>query len=251
MRGDPAVQAELAVLRALCERLDLDAYIVGGFVRDTLAGLPAKDIDLAVTGIGYEDLHRRLGSAGRIVPNVVGGGHAAVRLTRPDGGVSVHEPRQGEDLADLAERLARDGEVLPTVIGGGRLVGCRLRMPGIADGVEISLARTEKSLAPGRAHFETTVHPDLTIADDLGRRDFTVNAIAQNLRTGELVDPLGGAADLEAGILRVIGPESFAEDPSRILRGLVRIAKDGLRPDAVTLEQMRLHAPALLVEPPP
>src|SRR5439155_799971 len=78
--------------------------------------------------------------------------------------------------------------------------------------------------------------------DDMARRDFTVNAIARRLDTGDLVDPFGGAGDLERGVLRTVGPRSFAEDPLRIVRGLRLVSQLGLTPDDATLQQMRDEA---------
>jgi poly(A) polymerase len=71
-----------------------------------------------------------------------------------------------------------------------------------------------------------------TIEEDLRKRDFTVNAMARPAEGGELVDPLGGRADIESRTLRVIGPESYENDPLRPLR-LARFAAElGFRPDA-------------------
>ena len=53
----------------------------------------------------------------------------------------------------------------------------------------------------------------------MGRRDFTVNAMARRLETGEILDPFHGAADLKNGVLRTVRPRSFAEDPLRLVRG--------------------------------
>ena len=73
-----------------------------------------------------------------------------------------------------------------------------------------------------------------TIEEDLRKRDFTVNAMARPAEGGELVDPLGGRADIESRTLRVIGPESYENDPLRALR-LARFAAElGFRPDAET-----------------
>ena len=76
----------------------------------------------------------------------------------------------------------------------------------------------------------------------MARRDFTVNAIARRLDTGELVDPYGGERDLEHGLLRTVSPRSFAEDPLRIVRGLRLVSQLGLTPDESTLQQMRDEA---------
>jgi poly(A) polymerase len=73
-----------------------------------------------------------------------------------------------------------------------------------------------------------------TIEEDLSRRDFTVNAMARPLDAGELIDPFGGRADLEAGTLRVLGREAYESDPLRPLR-LARLAAElGFAPDAAT-----------------
>lgn len=84
-----------------------------------------------------------------------------------------------------------------------------------------------------------------TLAEDLALRDFTVNAIARPLAGGELLDPLGGEADLRAGLLRRAGPLSFSQDPLRVLR-MVRIAVElGLQPEPRTLDEAATHAPGL------
>ena len=80
---------------------------------------------------------------------------------------------------------------------------------------------------------------------DLALRDFTVNAIAEPLAGEGLIDPLGGAADLQAGVLRMAGPAAFASDPLRVLR-LVRVAVElGMRPERDTESRAREHAEAL------
>ncbi len=86
---------------------------------------------------------------------------------------------------------------------------------------EYALARTERKTAPGYQGFVFHTSPDVTLEDDLRRRDLTINAIARR-DDGELVDPFGGLADLEARRLRHVS-EAFAEDPVRILR-LARFA---------------------------
>lgn len=81
---------------------------------------------------------------------------------------------------------------------------------------EYALARTERKSGRGYKGFTFYTGVEVTLEEDLKRRDLTVNAIAQSM-TGELVDPLHGAADLSAKILRHVGP-AFEEDPVRILR---------------------------------
>ena len=81
---------------------------------------------------------------------------------------------------------------------------------------EYALARTERKTAPGYAGFVFHAAADVTLEEDLARRDLTINAMAQD-EDGALIDPHGGRADLEKKILRHVSP-AFAEDPVRILR---------------------------------
>ena len=81
---------------------------------------------------------------------------------------------------------------------------------------EYALARLERKVAPGYRGFETRFSPDVTLEEDLRRRDLTINAIAES-DSGELMDPFGGRGDLEARLLRHVS-EAFVEDPVRILR---------------------------------
>lgn len=81
---------------------------------------------------------------------------------------------------------------------------------------EYALARTERKTAPGYHGFVFHAAPDVTLEEDLRRRDLTVNAIAMD-KDGRLIDPYGGQEDLRRGILRHVS-DAFAEDPVRILR---------------------------------
>jgi tRNA nucleotidyltransferase (CCA-adding enzyme) len=82
---------------------------------------------------------------------------------------------------------------------------------------EYALARTERKTGPGYRGFETRFSPDVTLEQDLERRDLTLNAIAKNVDTGELIDPFGGERDLRDRILRHVSA-AFVEDPVRVLR---------------------------------
>jgi tRNA nucleotidyltransferase (CCA-adding enzyme) len=83
-------------------------------------------------------------------------------------------------------------------------------------GEQYALARTERKTGPGYYGFATRFSPDVTLEEDLARRDLTVNAMAQSA-SGEIVDPHGGMRDLEARVLRHVSP-AFVEDPLRVLR---------------------------------
>ena len=137
----------------------LQAYVVGGAVRDALLGLPAGDRDWVVVGATPEDMARR-------------------------GFVPV-----GGDFPVFLHPVTKE---------------------------EYALARTERKSGRGYQGFTFYTGADVTLEQDLQRRDLTVNAMAFT-REGELVDPLHGAADLQARRFRHVG-EAFAEDPVRILR---------------------------------
>ncbi|SDX12146.1 multifunctional CCA addition/repair protein [Nitrosomonas oligotropha] len=81
---------------------------------------------------------------------------------------------------------------------------------------QYALARTERKISRGYKGFEVFTSPQVTLQEDLARRDLTINSIAKD-EEGNIIDPFNGVADLEAGILRHISP-AFSEDPVRILR---------------------------------
>lgn len=185
--------------------LGLDAYLVGGAVRDELLGLESKDADFVVPGVDYDGLRAALEPHGRVEDLEVAGRRVGARLYPED--------------AEL-RRLAPAG-------------------------IEFAPPRAERSTGPGRRDFEIVADPSLSIEDDMARRDFTVNAIARRLDTGDLVDPFGGVDDLKRGVLRTVRPRSFAEDPLRLVRGLRLVSQLGLEPDEETLQQMREEAESI------
>lgn len=81
---------------------------------------------------------------------------------------------------------------------------------------EYALARTERKTAPGYHGFEFHAAPDVTLEQDLQRRDITINAMARDV-DGNLIDPFGGQRDLEKRVIRHVS-DAFTEDPVRILR---------------------------------
>ncbi|MDP2695310.1 MAG: multifunctional CCA addition/repair protein [Gallionella sp.] len=107
---------------------------------------------------------------------------------------------------------------------------------------EYALARTERKSAPGYRGFVVHAAPDVTLEQDLLRRDFTINAIAQEVDDkqggGNLIDPHNGIADLRAGILRHVSA-AFNEDPVRILRAARFAARFGFVIAPETLALMR------------
>jgi len=105
---------------------------------------------------------------------------------------------------------------------------------------EHALARLERKTGPGYRGFSTEFSPDVTLEDDLRRRDLTINAMAED-PGGKIVDPHGGQRDIEARLLRHVS-EAFVEDPVRILRVArfaARYASLGFSVAAETLALMR------------
>jgi len=179
--------------------LGLDAWVVGGAVRDELLGLPIREVDFVVPGVGHAELRAVLERHGKVEDLVVAEQRIGVRL------------------------LPRDREA-------------RALQPA---GLEFAPPRVERSTGPGRHDFEIAADPSISLTEDMARRDFTVNAMARRLETGELLDPLGGRADLERRILRTTSPTSFRDDPLRIVRGLRFVSQLDLDPVEDTLRQMR------------
>jgi tRNA nucleotidyltransferase (CCA-adding enzyme) len=187
--------------------LGLDAYVVGGAVRDELLGVQSKDADFLVPAIDIPGLHEALEPHGRVEDLVVAGKTVGVRL------------------------FPRDRELRSVAPAG----------------IEFAPPRRERSKGPGRHDFEIVVDPTATVEDDLARRDFTINAIARRLSDGLIVDPFDGRGDLERGVLRTVSPRSFAEDPLRLVRGLRFVSQLGLEPEDETLLQMREEARAVAI----
>lgn len=104
--------------------------------------------------------------------------------------------------------------------------------------VDVSLPRRESKLGRGHKGFAIEGDPSMTVAEAAARRDFTVNSIYWDIAAGQLIDPFGGVADLQAGILRHTGPQ-FGEDPLRVLRAMQFIARFGLRAAPETVEVCR------------
>lgn len=192
-------------IRRFVRSLGLDAYVVGGAVRDELLGLPHADEDFLVPGVDHAGLRAALEPHGRVEDMEVHGQLVGVRFHASDPAIAALAPA----------------------------------------GIELTPPRIERSTGPGHHDFEIVADGTASIEDDMRRRDFTVNAIAKRLETGELVDPFGGVRDLERRELRTVGEQSFREDPLRILRGLRLVSQLRFTLARETLEQMRAEAAGL------
>jgi tRNA nucleotidyltransferase (CCA-adding enzyme) len=106
---------------------------------------------------------------------------------------------------------------------------------------QYALARTERKISRGYKGFEVFASPQVTLQEDLARRDLTINSIAKD-EAGNIIDPFNGVADLEAGILRHVSP-AFSEDPVRILRAARFAARFSFRiaPETLALMSEMVH----------
>ena len=106
---------------------------------------------------------------------------------------------------------------------------------------QYALARTERKISRGYKGFEVYASPEVTLQEDLARRDLTINSIAKD-QDGNIIDPFNGVADLEAGLLRHVSP-AFTEDPVRVLRTARFSARFGFRvaPETLALMNEMVH----------
>lgn len=169
--------------------------------------MPHKDQDFVVPGVGYDELRAALAPHGKVEDLEVAGRRVGLRLYPRDAALRAHAPA----------------------------------------GIEFAPPRTEHSTGPGRHDFDIVASADVTLEQDMARRDFTINAIAKRLSTGELLDPFHGRDDLEQRVLRTVSPQSFREDPLRLVRGLRFVSQLGVEPDESTLRQMREEAASIRV----
>ncbi len=162
-----------------------------------------RDIDMAKRlALAVSEKGGRAYFVGGYVRDLVRGG----RLKDID--IEVH----GIDRDSLFELLSHLGEVTE--------YGKSFGILGIAGyGIDIALPRGEKAVGSGHRDFEISLDENMGTYNACLRRDFTVNALMQDILTGEITDHFGGLGDLKNGILRHVNSQSFAEDPLRVLRG--------------------------------
>ncbi len=119
----------------------------------------------------------------------------------------------GVAASDLEDRLKALGRV--DLVGASFSI-LKVTTKGVT--VDIALPRRERSTGAGHRDFQVESGPDISLEEDLGRRDFRMNMIARALPSGEIVDPHGGQADIRARRIDILGERAFEEDPLRMLR---------------------------------
>lgn len=187
-----------------------EVVIVGGSVRDKFLGKDSKDIDLLVRGLDIDKLISILEKYGRT--DLVGKSFGVIKFI-PDG-YDLDEPI---DIAlPRTERPMNDAEKEEYKQKNGK---------------EPNAYQS----------FTTDSDHNLSIKDDLLRRDFTINATTVT-SDGELYDPFGGKKDLDNKIIRMVSPQSFSDDPLRILRGIQFASRFGFKIEKNTWEEMKKNA---------
>lgn len=109
--------------------------------------------------------------------------------------------------------------------------------------VDLSVPRRDSKAGTGHKGIHVDVDPNMSVKEAARRRDFTINSMALDLNTGELHDPFGGLADLQAGVLRVTDEERFRDDPLRGLRGMQLLARKArtVDPDSMRIIRSMRH----------
>jgi len=165
----------------------------------------------------------------------------------------------GGSLRDMIADVSpvRELDILVTGIDGEALLQI-LREFGYAENVGKSFSVIKWHLGKGNVidvslpsmrNIEipsgSRIIPEMSLEDDLAQRDFTVDALALNLRNGEFHDPFGGAKDLDRGVLRAVDDNSLNADPIRCLRGAYICARCNLKPDDRTFSLIKKASPKL------
>ncbi len=192
-------------IRSYIRSLGIDAYVVGGAVRDELLELPHADEDFLVPGVDQAGLRALLEPHGRVEDMEVHGQLVGVRLFPSDKAIRALAPA----------------------------------------GIELTPPRAERSTGPGHRDFAIVSGAGIGLDEDMARRDFTINAMALPLDGGAIVDPFGGQDDLARRTIRTVGPTSFDEDPLRIVRALRFVSQLGFDLAPETVAQMEAGAPGL------
>jgi len=138
-----------------------------------------------------------------------------------------------EKLKPISEHVDLEGESFSAV---------KAKIDG--EDFDFVIPRTEQSTGSGHKDFNVVGDPFLSPESDAGRRDFTMNAIMKNLRTGEIFDPTGGLSDIKDKKIRAVGnaQDRFSEDPLRMLRGLQFASRMGFDISDDTLESIKSNS---------
>lgn len=217
-------RAERTILRRIAPKRSRKNPKVA--VSDLLAAVPAE-----VQAVGA-----RLRQAGASRVLLVGG--AVIDLLQGHGVKDWDLEVYGLSM----ERLLAVSRLMGQADDVGKSFGIvKLRLPSGLD-LDLNVPRRDSKTGAGHRDFAVTVDPRMSVTEAARRRDFTINAMGIDLASGALVDPFGGLADLQRGILRATDPELFKDDPLRALRAMQLIARKVDTIDPQTLQILRSMA---------
>lgn len=166
------------------------AFLVGGFVRDKLMGLESKDFDLEVFNLEPHTL--------KTVLETFVMWH------------NFHGPI--------------DSPVLKL-----NLVGESFQVFKVGINLDVSIPRTDRKVGNGHKGFEVSADPYLSTREASRRRDFTMNAMLLDPLTDEIIDHFDGSLDIKLGFVHMVDPQTFTEDPLRVLRAVQFASRFGFR----------------------
>lgn len=182
-----------------------EVYLVGGAVRDLILEKPTKDFDFVVAKVEVKELEKFLAREGQV--NLVGKSFGVFKFISPL----------------LKKGLKENYEDRKKIVSFKTPLNLPLERGEIMEPFDIALPRTEHAgMSGGYKDFAVQSDKDLKIESDLSRRDFTINALAWDLKNQKLIDAFDGLKDLKNKIIRAIGqPEQrFQEDYTRLLRAI-------------------------------
>ena len=242
----PNAQAVLNQLR----NSGFSPYVVGGSVRDALMGADSKDVDIEVYGASSEEVIKSLKSIGKVQDDLAKSpftratiliGDDYIDFDRDDvvavlahskadpvifriGEKDVEVPR-AEAIKSLKKNISVD-EV-------GKSFGV-LKIAIDGEDFDVSLPRRDSKVGDGHKGFTVEVDSDMTLMEATARRDFTINALMYDDKTGYIIDKHNGLDDLKNGYLRHVS-DAFGEDPLRVLRGVQMASRFNMKlhPDTV------------------
>jgi tRNA nucleotidyltransferase (CCA-adding enzyme) len=204
----------------ICEAVSLlggRALLVGGWVRDRLLEIDSKDYDIEVYGVDPLTLRSTLEGITKV--NTVGASFAVYKLAFNQAITKTSE--EGDSLC--SDQPNRNGSL-----------SREERFE-----IDVSIPRRESRSGRGHRGFAVEGDPSMSFEEAARRRDFTINAILFDPLTEEIIDPYGGAADLDRRILKAVDAETFVEDSLRVLRAVQLASRFQLTIDPATVELCR------------
>lgn len=226
-------------------------YIVGGSVRDALMGLDSKDVDIEVYGAGPDEVVKALKKIGKVNEGSVPFEGAVVRVNENtelyvtrEAVLEALEDSYGKETGSLefdgkaveVSRAALQQSLKKNVSVDevGKSFGV-LKIAIDGEDFDVSLPRRDSKVGDGHKGFTVEVDSDMTLMEATARRDFTINALMYDDKTGHIIDKHNGLYDLKNGYLRHVS-DAFDEDPLRVLRGVQMASRFNMKlhPDTVT-----------------